>query len=351
MPRALVIKRKFYGNRFSGGSRKKNAVEVDLVEDNPAPVAHNQTVCPEPTLPVSASKRKLSFDSVYDELESETSKNVIVDVKMLSQLINSSSRCPKCDSTGTLELTEDVSQRNGLASKLVVKCGECEFSNSSMTSKMTRQRLYEVNVRYTYGLRSIGRGKQGGNMFAAVMNLPKPTRRQIRYTKIIGQHVKEASEASMRCAVKEAIAENPIVDKPGRKNTDIPVALDGSWHKRGHISLNGVVTATSVDGGKVVDLECMTKHCQCRKERGRKVHTATCAANYVGTSGGMEVEGAVRMFSRSETTRGVRYVDYLGDGDSKGFKKVVESKPYGEDITIEKLECVLSAAGAVCSAV
>jgi hypothetical protein len=54
----------------------------------------------------------------------------------------------------------------------------------------------------------------------------------------------------------------------------------------------------------------------------------------------MEVEGAVRIFNRSELTRGVRYVDYLGDGDSKGFKKVVDSKPSGDSFENEKLECV-----------
>ena len=38
-------------------------------------------------------------------------------------------------------------------------------------------------------------------------------------------------------------------------------------------------------------------------------------------------------------TRGLRYTQYLGDGDSSSFKKVKEMNPY-EDVDIEKLECV-----------
>lgn len=54
----------------------------------------------------------------------------------------------------------------------------------------------------------------------------------------------------------------------------------------------------------------------------------------------VEVEGAKRVFSRSEPTRKVRYKYYLGDGDSKGFQSVTSSKPYGDGFKIEKPECV-----------
>ncbi|KYQ60348.1 hypothetical protein ALC60_00756 [Trachymyrmex zeteki] len=43
----------------------------------------------------------------------------------------------------------------------------------------------------------------------------------------------------------------------------------------------------------------------------------------------MEVDGIVEMFSRSETLHGLKYCQYIGDGDSKTFK----------DITVLKKEC------------
>ncbi|GFU92480.1 uncharacterized protein TNCV_4794091 [Trichonephila clavipes] len=44
---------------------------------------------------------------------------------------------------------------------------------------------------------------------------------------------------------------------------NVPVAIDGTWQKRGHTSLNGVVTAVSVDTGKVIDAEILSRKCSC----------------------------------------------------------------------------------------
>ncbi|GFV35832.1 hypothetical protein TNCV_2495391 [Trichonephila clavipes] len=35
-------------------------------------------------------------------------------------------------------------------------------------------------------------------------------------------------------------------------NPNVPVAIDGTWQKEGHTSLNGCVTAVSVDTGKLL---------------------------------------------------------------------------------------------------
>lgn len=42
---------------------------------------------------------------------------------------------------------------------------------------------------------------------------------------------------------------------------NITAAFDGTWQKPGHTSLNDVVTATSIENGKVIDIECLTKYC------------------------------------------------------------------------------------------
>ncbi|KAI8764666.1 hypothetical protein BgiBS90_030051 [Biomphalaria glabrata] len=57
------------------------------------------------------------------------------------------------------------------------------------------------------------------------------------------------------------------------------------------------------------------------------------------SAGAMEAAGAVNIFMHSVETRNIRYTQYLGDGDSSSYKKVVDSKPYGEK-PIEKLECI-----------
>ena len=54
----------------------------------------------------------------------------------------------------------------------------------------------------------------------------------------------------------------------------------------------------------------------------------------------MEAAGPVRIFNRSSATRGLVYLDMLGDGDSSTHNSVVESKPYGDDSIPRKLECI-----------
>ncbi|GFV79808.1 uncharacterized protein TNCV_1726331 [Trichonephila clavipes] len=102
----------------------------------------------------------------------------------------------------------------------------------------------------------------------------------------------------MNAAVHEAVIAND-------NNSNIAVAVDGTWHKRGYSSLNGVVCATSVENGKW----------------------------------GNGMSGVLSIFQRSETSRKACYTQYLGDGDSKGFLTIKEAKVYG-DTEVEKLECV-----------
>ncbi|GFY22477.1 uncharacterized protein TNCV_2177381 [Trichonephila clavipes] len=82
------------------------------------------------------------------------------------------------------------------------------------------------------------------------------------------------------------------------KNSSSKSKLDGTWQKRGHTSLNGVVTAVSVDTGKVVDAEILSRKCSCHFNGN--LHSDECSANYFRNSGGMEVEDALRIFNRSE---------------------------------------------------
>ena len=100
--------------------------------------------------------------------------------------------------------------------------------------------------------------------------------------------------------------------------------------------MNGLVSAASMDSGKIIDIAVMSKHCKCKNKK----HGENCPANFSGTSGSMEVSGAEKIFARSVDQYGVRYVNYLGDGDSKAFMRVVQNKPYGDNIEIKKLECV-----------
>lgn len=135
----------------------------------------------------------------------------------------------------------------------------------------------------------------------------------------------------MKSAVEKAVRQND-------GNRDIACAIDGTWQRRGFSSLNGVITASSITTGQVVDVEITSKFCQC-KGRLEKTHDDNCIANYSGTSGGMEVHGVNAIFGRSQLNYGIRYEYCLGDGACKGFETVSNAKPYGPNLEIKKMEC------------
>jgi hypothetical protein len=176
-----------------------------------------------------------------------------------------------------------------------------------------------------------------------IMNLPKPPSKFTEYSKVLRDKVEILANSSMKAAVEEAVHENEIIiegsdPSEGERNPrDISAGFDGTWQRRGFKSLNGVVSCTSIDSGKVMDIMVLSKYCLCLDKSN---HDENCSANYQGSSGGMEGAGANAIFCRSQEKYNVRYVKYLGDGDTNSFAGVVESKPYGSDCEIQKLECV-----------
>lgn len=144
----------------------------------------------------------------------------------------------------------------------------------------------------------------------------------------------------MAAAAKEAFELS--INEP---NSDLSIAGDGSWQRRGFKSKNGYSTVTNWDPGKLLDTEVLTKFCSgCSKIKPKDTvsklqHEIVCVKNYEGASGGVESAAAVSMFSRSVAEKGVRYVEMLGDGDSKAFEWVQRAQPYGPSLEIKKIEC------------
>ncbi|EFN76675.1 hypothetical protein EAI_06934, partial [Harpegnathos saltator] len=62
--------------------------------------------------------------------------------------------------------------------------------------------------------------------------------------------------------------------------------------------------------------------------------------NHSGSAGKMEVDAIKEMFLRSEKKFEVKYVNYIGDGDSKTFKGILDINPYGDKCPVTKSECV-----------
>ena len=139
-------------------------------------------------------------------------------------------------------------------------------------------------------------------------------------------------------------------DPPG----DTAVTFDGTWMRRGHTSLHGAVTAIAWPIGQVLDFEVYSTFCHtCSQQRvalgaGKLTQAEfdeqqaahNCSVTSTGSSGAMEVQRAVDLWTRSEEKYNLRYVTFIGDGDCKGYQAVANSSPYGTECEVEKEECV-----------
>jgi hypothetical protein len=289
MPRSLSHKKKRF---FSGNQHVKH-----YEESNPSSPSQSEPSTPRPSpqpttnTPPSSSKKKLSYlekeeSALYQN--SDTNVNVIVDLEFLTSLISQSCKCKFCDAEGTISVSENELKRKGLVTNLVVECSKCKATKSQMTSKLipkANSRIYETNVRFVYAMRDVGVGIAGSRAFCALMNLPPPPLKFVTHIKALVNALEPAAEESMLKAANEAVEENS-------GDNQIAAAFDGTWQKRGHTSLNGIVSATSFDTGKVLDLEIMSKYCQgCIKNPEQKGIHEGCVKNYEGSSGGMESVG------------------------------------------------------------
>jgi hypothetical protein len=218
--------------------------------------------------------------------------------------------------------------------------------------------FYEVNNRLVIGTMNIGRSVLQLRRLLANLNSPPISQKtwELHTDHMFGP-VTYLAERSMQDAAIE-------VREGG--SSDITVSADATWQRRGFCSLNGVADVASIETKKILDVEVLTRFCaKCANKkkilkdapfkRWQVKHQADgeCDINHHGSAGMIEPAGMTEIFRRSEKERGVinptekglRYVNYLGDGDSKSYKIVRDLDPpvYTEEdgtpVPINKLEC------------
>ena len=164
---------------------------------------------------------------------------------------------------------------------------------------------------------------------------------------IVNRHILCATSTVATESVKRAVEEEVRLTN----SKDLSVSCDGTWLTRGHSSQQEVCTVIDAKSGKVLDTHVLSVSCKACERWHNKTdtieynewweqHESECSKNHSGSAGSMEVEGMKKIFSRSLEKHSVRYVNYTGVGDTKSYKSVSESEPYGPGVTIKKIECV-----------
>jgi hypothetical protein len=277
-----------------------------------------------PELPsTAASKKGIGVKEKSKEAPFEGFR--LINVDCLQSGIQAACSC-SCGKKGTLTLSERG--RCGLASVLVLCCSSCKKKTDIPTSPTVEtgkvgRKPYEVNLRYVYGLRSVGIGRAGGAGLCGALNVPPPPLKFANYSKTFLKAITGAAEGSMNRAATEALAAERVVrqelvelaidkarnlaeeaaekrseanaaasskqrssaqlerqartleveaqdsKKAAREaeqvvnnpNNEVPASFDGSFHTRGFSSMHGFATAISVETGKVLDVQCQSKFC------------------------------------------------------------------------------------------
>ena len=122
---------------------------------------------------------------------------------------------------------------------------------------------------------------------------------------------------------------------------------------RGHKSLYGIGCVVDVVTGLVIDLAVLSLHCQrCSSVKKRyggtntpkfrswhETHSNECNQNYSGSSGRMEAAAAESLWNRL-IERDFRYTTLLSDGDAGTYKHLCDLNVYGDDVELQKEECI-----------
>ena len=126
------------------------------------------------------------------------------------------------------------------------------------------------------------------------------------------------------------------------------VSVDGTWQRKGFTSLNGVITAISIDTENVLDTAILSKSCKgCTRmeaikakdrhacDRWNAAHK--CSLNCKGSSTAMKKVSTEKIFKQSVTKLSLHYTSFYGDGDLKAFPPV--ENVYGSEKPVKKYEC------------
>lgn len=307
-------KRQFHGNRYSSES------EIDYAS-------------------TSAKKLKASGDSdvQVDVLQSYCIISFLSSFSKLTEILE----CKTCKK----EVRFSKSGEMGLGFKLVI---ECSYKTETVHScPLINNQSFDINRRIVFVMRILGIGLSGLNIFCGLMDLCNGFTTRMYCAAM--DNIYTAAQAVHDLSIKNAAKEIEENTKAGNEPLHLTVSGDGTWSKRGFSSLFGVITLIGKYTNKVLDVMIKSSFCKARSLRNhddpqellwQEENQENCTINYSGSAGKMEVDGIIEMFLRSKDLHGVMYKSYIGGGDSKTFKWLLNEKPYGDELLVNKKECI-----------
>ena len=301
---------KFQGRRKN--KRKSRLTEiVERLETETLPQAEDTHSGPSSASrdEASTSAKKLNFFGIdletetnnIEENEHESDAFFFIQKSVLQKMV-SCLVCPNCFSN-TVVYNSDTERSNGLCVKgslLCQCCGDflfqdylCERVGGASSTRVP----FELNLRAVLAFRGIGCGHAAMREWCSIMNMPS-TLSKDSYNEIT-KKLLEASVSTVDAVTKKSVEK--IVEsysflgvEPDEDGVlDIGVSFDGSWHKRGHLSHNGIAVVIDIITGLPIDYEVLSNFClKCNfspreddphHEQWQENHKVDCQKNYDGS--------------------------------------------------------------------
>ena len=277
----------------------------------------------------------------------------------MENIIDLIGKCPTEACTGNVKYYNHFSGKQGLSCKLEFSCTDFSWSRSLYPSKKVSKSSAGKtpcdvnNMCAIIALRENGKGYAGLESVYGYMNLVPPMNVN-SFNKSMGDIIssyKQCAEDKMNSAAENVRQMNNEITVDNETIVDIVVSSDGTWQKRGHDSLNGVVTIIRNDVRQCIDYRVLsTKKCNaCSKWETKKdtvefekfISEHECSINHRGSAGSVEAKGMVECFQLPVENRKLQYTKLIGDGDSKTHTSIVTADPY-PGVKVEKLECMVT---------
>jgi len=199
---------------------------------------------------------------------------------------------------------------------------------------------WECNVAAVWGQMATGGGYSKLNETMATLGVPCMSQKNFIATeRQIGEWWRDKLHESMMEAGRE---ERKLAIEREDFHEGVPattVIVDAGWSKRSHRHTYNAKSGVGVIIGfytqKLLHIGVRNKYCTACA-RGIKDHT--CYRNWDESSSAMETNIIIDGFCQAERVHGLRYIRFIGDGDSSVYPTLLTTVP-GWGRAIEKMEC------------
>ena len=292
---------------------------------------------------------KLSF---FRQKSPSAEGSRIIDIPSLGDFIATISlhflQCKKISNSEESPLSPLVeTNRTGLCCTLQMSCKGCGTVFKFVTSNtLPDSQIHEVNMRSVWGSMATGGGVTQLNELLATMGIPGMPQTQYsslettvgdRWNEMLQQDMMDAAAEERRLAIERNDFHQGV--------PAITVICDGGWSKRSHRhtynALGGVAVIIGAATGKLLHIGVRNKYCYTcttAESQQRSPGEHRCFKNWTSSSQAMEADIIVDGFKEAEQKYGLRYMRFIGDGDSSVYTHIQEQVPvWGCHVT--KLEC------------